>query len=309
MKMARIFEEFDLDSLEKKSLRRLISQYLKESNEKSRNNLEEVRSFFTSLIKNAYATTSKKKLSKEEEYQEIWNKKNVENSFAQSMPETKFIESRKVFCDGKIFFSSDHWLTGVTILCIASRLRQAEITTVIEVGSGNGMLCLALAALFPKINFVGLELTEMGVKMSASAAKNEKAIKNLCLFVFGKDCLKKIKFPLANVEFIKRDISKGCLKENADLVYTSLALEQMDSIFNDALMNIISLGNKEVLMFEPFLEFNSKKGASILKRKGYLHRYFEDHQLPLHFEKKMLSLPRQINKTKFSFGIAHLTKL
>ena len=241
-------------------------------------------------------------------YEEIWSSKSLHKEFAAGIPVAKISDGRRIVYDGHQFYSPDRWLTAAMIVCLASHIRQLSPKTVIEVGSGSGMLMIALASIFPKQQFIGLELTKSGIASAKSAIQNKTLVENICSYVFGQEVLPKIVFPISNLSFKQVDISGPVSALTADFVFTSLAFEQMESVFDEAFENTIKIVNKEAMFFEPFLEFNSSKQRKILRAKKYLYRMFPSQKLKGQAKIKLHSMPKNVNKTKFSFGIVSFKK-
>src|SRR3546814_20798302 len=62
-----------------------------------------------------------------------------------------------------------HGTKRVHLLLLARVLQALRPETVLEVGAGNGLNVLVLAALFPDIRFTSVELTEAGVAKARAA--------------------------------------------------------------------------------------------------------------------------------------------
>jgi SAM-dependent methyltransferase len=128
--------------------------------------------------------------------------------------------------------------------------------TVIEFGSGSGRNLLYLKKHFPKINFIGLELSPVSVDLSREAAKK-----------FGVD----VSFYVSNVcETLPDFPNKG----KAALVYSAHALEMMPRIFPNAIHNMLATSAKSVIFYEPVEEYWSKdlRGLVSWLRVRYMDR-------------------------------------
>ncbi len=247
-------------------------------------------------------------VSMQAHYEQIWSSKSLQKEFSGGIPVSKISESRRITYDGRHFYSPDRWLTATMIVCLASHIRQLSPKIVIEVGSGSGMLMIALASIFPKQQFIGLELTESGIASAITAMQNKTLVTNICSYVFGQEVLPNIVFPISNLSFNQVDMSKPLSALTADFVFTSLAFEQMESVFDEAFENAISLVNKEAMFFEPFLEFNSSRQKHVLISKKYLYRTVPFQKVADQASIDLLSMPKNTNKTKYAFGIVRIKK-
>lgn len=241
---------------------------------------------------------------KSDEYEAIWSNKTIEDDFSEALEYRS--HPTKITGDGRVRQATRWWLNASILVVLASKIRALKPCNVIEAGSGNGVNLIALAAVFPDIDFTGLELTEAGVSAAKAAAQNETAVRNLVTFVFGDDIASKISFPLDNLNFRQHDLTLPIDDARCDLVFTSLALEQMDMVFHKAFPTILSLANKQCLFFEPFLEFNSGLTKNVLKTKSYLYRSFGDEIRRYDRTGQIFSMPRHINKLKFKFGVCEI---
>ena len=147
----------------------------------------------------------------------------------------------------------------------AARLRAPLLAAVIdrlapkkvlEVGCGNGINLFSLAGHFPDVAFTGIDLTPAGIeaakKVQAGATLPPQLAQYIPLEVADPKAFKRIAFmqgsaaelPFADGEF--------------DLVYTVLAVEQMERIRDSALAEIVRVSRGHVLMLEPFRDTNAK---------------------------------------------------
>ena len=252
----------------------------------------------------SYVRSTKTKV---DEYDAIWNGKTIEGDFSSDLNYRKVIT--KIVSDGRIKMATRWWLNAAMIVVLASKIREQQPRSVIEAGSGNGINLIALAAIFPDVDFTGLELTSVGVLRAQAAVRNESAVRNLVRFVYGNEAVPKVSFPLQNVQFKQHDLTKPSDQAKGDIVFTSLALEQMEPVFEEAFQRIIALSNRHCLFFEPFLEFNPDLTKAVLKSKNYLLRSFGDEIRNLGLSGDLFSMPRGINKLKFKFGVCEIAEV
>jgi ubiquinone/menaquinone biosynthesis C-methylase UbiE len=126
--------------------------------------------------------------------------------------------------------------------------------TVLEVGAGNGLNMLTLAARFPEVHFTGLELTASGMQAAARTRAMPELPRSLAEF--------SVDPTLSSTAHQKIDLIQGTAEnlpfpeDSFDLVFTVLALEQMEEIRNRALSELRRVARHFVLMIEPFRDWN-----------------------------------------------------
>lgn len=102
--------------------------------------------------------------------------------------------------------------------------------TIVEFGCGNGRNLLYLKSRYPKINFIGLEISEEGVTLAREIAK-----------AYSLD-----------IEYRVGDLTKGKdLGLKADIAFTVHALEQMPRIFSQTVANMAKISGGKIILFEP----------------------------------------------------------
>lgn len=187
----------------------------------------------------------------EREYAEVWDGVGFEN-YRLSPPPT----------DGSPWqWRERRWIASrfggarVKLMLAMRAIEMTQPQSVLEVGSGNGMNLLFLSGRFPDTRFAGLELTPQGV----AAARGFQAAHE--------------RFPAANAAyspypivddtaFRRVQFTQGSAQRlpfpdaSFDLVLTVLALEQMETIRDDALREIARVAGRHVLMIEPFFDLN-----------------------------------------------------
>lgn len=140
---------------------------------------------------------------------------------------------------------------------------------VLEVGSGNGINLLLLACRFPEISFVGVELTPQGLAAARSIQALEALPENFAAFapfeIRDGEGFRKVEF----VEGSAADLPIA--SRSFDLVYTSLALEQMEQIRERALGEIARASGGHAFFCEPFGDVNT---GAMPFRYVYLRDYF-----------------------------------
>ena len=300
-----VFKTFNVDNLADAQIAELIAimQDIGPTSNKIRKKLSRfLRSTIFAKSNDFFRSPKEKK----DEYEEIWMSKNLEKDFSTGLPYKS--HATRIIVDGRIKMATRWSLNAIIIIIIASKIRELKSQSVIEAGSGNGINLIALAAIFPDVDFLGLELTHAGVVASISAARDINVVRNLVGFVYGNQMAEKITFPLNNIHFKQCDLSKQIKHEKNDLIYTSLALEQMDQVFDKVFPHINGMIERHCLFFEPFLEFNTYETKKVLKSKGYLYRNFGKEMHKLNHSGDIFLLPKNINKVKFNFGVCEIVK-
>jgi len=141
--------------------------------------------------------------------------------------------------------------------------------SVLEVGFGEGVNLALLAARFPDVEFAGIEFTQGGVAAARSLQNLASLPPELIEFSperpLSADRHRSIDFRLGTAAKLPWSES------GFDMIFTSLALEQMEQIREQALREIARVARRHVVMIEPFREFN----ASGLRRRYIVaHDYF-----------------------------------
>lgn len=139
---------------------------------------------------------------------------------------------------------------------LAAVIDRLEPKTVLEVGCGNGINLFSLAGHFPEVEFSGLDLTPAGIAAAKSVQAGDQLPATLAdyipLEVADSKAFKRIRFlrgSAADLPFADGEL---------DLVYTVLAVEQMERIRDAALAEIARVSRGHVLMLEPFRDANRK---------------------------------------------------
>lgn len=175
------------------------------------------------------------------------------------------------FWDNKAYFSNDQYpfvennqvmvpmispfeyQQRVTDKIIGDYIKRYKFKRVLEIGSGTGLHLLNLGALFPDVEFFGLELTKSGVEISRKLLENPpvefqqshqgRAIKNATV-IHGSILDQKTIQELKKYEF--------------DLIFTTTVLEQLHNYLDTAFENIFSLSFSHFLFHEQWFELNTE---------------------------------------------------
>lgn len=155
---------------------------------------------------------------------------------------------------GQQMFATDTGATRVRQLFLIRVLEQVQPRSVLEVGCGNGINLMLLAGRFPQIHFAGLELTQAGHAAAQAFQRQPSLPREIQAYapepLADPHAFKRIAFERGNA--IKMPFAAGAF----DLVYTTLALEQMERVRNAALQEIARVANRFTFMIEPFRDVN-----------------------------------------------------
>lgn len=151
-------------------------------------------------------------------------------------------------------------------LYLAKAIEWLQPQTVVEVGFGWGVNLLTLAVQFPQIRFGGIELTESGVRMARTLAASQDTPGLLEGFVLDR---------VRDASALQRlDLRQGTAEalpfpdKSVDMLFTVLALEQMDRIREPVLRELARVARRHVVMIEPFREWNADG-----ERREFIRRF------------------------------------
>jgi SAM-dependent methyltransferase len=140
-------------------------------------------------------------------------------------------------------------------LLLLKVLEAIQPRTVLEVGCGNGLNLLQLSSHFPELACAGLELTPEGADAAVALLHGPELPAAVVPFLVG--C---IRDPHARhrVQVLRGDAAHLPYRRGAfDMIYTVLALEQMESIRDTVLTELRRTAARYVVMIEPFHELNA----------------------------------------------------
>jgi SAM-dependent methyltransferase len=193
--------------------------------------------------------------------------------------------------------ASPQILRQVHILYIMNAIEAIDARKVLEVGCGNGHAILTLAARFPQVSFSGVELTASGVKVAQAAQK---------LAELPSGIASNSPLPARDLSAHQRiDLRVGDARalpysdRSFDLVYTRLALEQMEQIREQALHEIARVADRAIVLIEPWRDYNvSKHARTYIRRAGYFKgkiKHLEKLGFRVAFETKDIPQKVQFN--------------
>jgi SAM-dependent methyltransferase len=139
------------------------------------------------------------------------------------------------------------------LLGLAKVVERLQPASVLEVGAGPGMNLIALSVVFPEIEYAGAELTARGVRAARSFqdAPLPEHFKQIAPLPVRNGTAHR------NIRFEQADVQKLPFPDAAfDLVFTRLAVEQMEQIRDRAFAEIHRVAKSHVVFIEPFPDFN-----------------------------------------------------
>jgi SAM-dependent methyltransferase len=140
-------------------------------------------------------------------------------------------------------------------LILVRLIERLQPASVLEVGCGLGIHLVLLACRFPHIAFSGIELTEAGYEAARRLQQQERLPAHLVRFA---------PEPLQDLTAFRRvDFRQGnavalpFADSQFDLVYTVLALEQMERVRHQALAEVARVTGRHYFGIEPFRDVNA----------------------------------------------------
>jgi SAM-dependent methyltransferase len=185
-----------------------------------------------------------------EEYDESWARKRL----APYQMEPRPTSGAAWAYAGELMFATSAAGARARLLVLMRVLAWLRPLRVLEVGCGNGLNLLTLACRFPETRFAGVELTEGGCAVARTGQRD--ASLPLVLQRFAPEPLVD---PTAHrgVEFHRGSAAALPFADASyDLVYSSLALEQMEQLRPRAIGEMVRVSGQHTLMLEPFWDCN-----------------------------------------------------
>lgn len=174
------------------------------------------------------------------------------------------------------FLASDVGATRVRQQLLVRVIEQLRPRRVLEVGCGNGINLLLAAGRFPEVSFTGLELTEAGVAAARGFQQTQETLP-AHLQAFAPEPLEDAR-AFRGIEFLQGDAAAMPFEAGQfDLVYSMLALEQMESIRHRALGEVARVAGDAYFGIEPFREANARGWRRLyVRQRGYFRGSFTD---------------------------------
>lgn len=196
------------------------------------------------------------------EYERQWQKKDLD----KYAPPKEMVSGGPWIWGDDAFFLSNEGGSRLRLAYLMAAIDRLRPQNVLEIGCGNGVNLLPLACRFPDTRFAGLELTMSGVVTLRKAIVAPNLPDSLALFspepVVDSTAHRRIQVTRGSAGSIP--FPTDCF----DLVFTALALEQMEEIRSAALREITRVSSRHVLMLEPFAEVNSAS-----ETRNYIRAY------------------------------------
>lgn len=151
---------------------------------------------------------------------------------------------------------------------ICAAIEHLRPRSMLEVGCGVGRNLLVLSAMYPDIRFAGLELSDAGIATARSVQAEDRLPDVLATFcprqVKDVTAHKRIAFTQGNA----RDLPFG--DGSFDVVFSRLALEQMDPIKDEVLAGMRRVVSDAAVFAEPFVDCNASGLQDLMRRaKNY----------------------------------------
>lgn len=212
-----------------------------------------------------------------EEYDRAWSKIDVTTyEIGGELPRVAPWDWR-----GQPMFASDLGATRVRQVMLVRMLEQLRPRRVLEVGCGNGINLMLLSGRFPDIAFTGVELTRAGQAAAQDFQQQTEMPAALQSYA---------PLPLTDTTAFRRvDFRQGNAADlpfeagSFDLVYSCLALEQMERIRPQALAEVARVCSRHAFLIEPFRDMNDSgwPRRNVIRRDYFRGRIEElkDHGL------------------------------
>ena len=154
-------------------------------------------------------------------------------------------------------------------------IKELQPCSVLEVGFGNGLDLLALSTAIPGVRWAGVELSPGGVARAKEAQREAELIPAIASF-----CSWPNEAPQAyrDIDFREGSAHRLPFEDRSfDLVFSRLALEQMEEIRDAAVAEVARVSANWVAMIEPFADFNRDPLRKARTRaKGYFSLDLDD---------------------------------
>lgn len=176
---------------------------------------------------------------------------------------------------GRTVFASDVGGTRFRQLLLCRVIERWKPKSVLEVGYGNGINLILLAGQFPGISFAGVELTSGGCEKAKSFQALPRLPESTKAFA---PLQTRDPEAFKRIDFVQGDASSLPFASSSfDLVYSVMAVEQMEQIRAKALSEIARVANKGVAMIEPFQDVNDSIWSRLyVYRRNYFRGSVKD---------------------------------
>ena len=223
-----------------------------------------LKNYFFSIIKNF----KRSQIFTKERYERIWNEDQIIRHFDINS-NIFYLHKFK-----NVFLAHACLTTKIQQFLILKKVKELNPKSVLEIGCGSGITLKLLSDLFIEINFYGIDQSVEGIKYA-------KKLKIQTLNPIFKEKLNFQFNDLENNANLKLDVqdasSLNFNDKNFDIVFSNLALEQMDNIKYKVLSEIKRVAKNYIIFIEPFKNLNSF-GLKYLhhKSKQYFSLNYKD---------------------------------
>ena len=230
------------------------------------------------------------------DYNIIWSNKNY-------FPKISSLKSKQILFYKNNYYEKDIWEERkIFFEVLKNQIVDSRPKSILEVGCGNGIIINSLARNFLDLNFNGIDLTETGIKVSQSLKNNKNYGDKIGNF-FIKDYPKK---NINNINFKNVSISEMTEDKKYDLCYSTLALEQMRSVQNEAIDKITKVTIQRIVLIEPFQYANkSLISKAYCKVKDYTSLKLKDLEINNFELKNTFLIPSKFHR---QLAVVVLTK-
>jgi len=192
-------------------------------------------------------------------------------------------------------------LHGIYNQIIANIVKEINIKSLLEVGSGRGNNVIHQSLSNPKVKIEGLEYSKFGNLRSKELLENIPRELFSMVSDYQHNKVENINQKKYRVTFTQGNAFKMPYKDNTfDMSYTILVLEQMPHEYHKAIKEMYRVTRKYCVFIEPFEESNSASQLAHLERKDYF-RF--SYKLLNNGFKPILYTTNFPQKQKFSTGL------
>lgn len=140
-------------------------------------------------------------------------------------------------------------------LLLMRAIDRLKPRSVLEIGFGSGVNLLVLAARFPNVAFSGVEIAEGGVETARKVAQCPELPEFFAQYA--PEPLLDLR-SAARIDFRQGNAQRLPYADGSfDLVFSVLALEQMEEIKDRVLTEMARVSGRHVAMVEPFRDWNA----------------------------------------------------
>jgi len=219
-----------------------------------------LKNYFISIVRNFKRSQTFTK----ERYDRIWSIDRIKEMYStDSSQNIRLFNFKK-----KFFLAPEALMSRVYQTMHAELISDTNPETILEVGCGQGFHLKLLSSMFPNKIFYGIDQSKSGIDFARDkiiGMKLDDEITQPLDYKYYMPQNKNLFYKLqdaTNLEFENNSI---------DFVYTNLALEQMDNIKFKVLKEIKRVSKKNILLIEPFKNFN-RFGAKFFHHRS--KKYF-----------------------------------